>query len=220
MKYFINLPLKRRLSFLVEKRRESFTDTPLFPNWGKLGRIKKGNKLSRVFRHIFEHKNIKRLLGANLALVSIAGSFAFSSQDQYFTHADTTTVESSIVLTTDKNIQYPVNNVVISQDYKFYHPGIDFDGITGDSIYPIMDGVVEDVSYSNYAYGNAIYLNHEDNLTSLYAHLSKIEVIRGQEVAFRTKIGEIGATGYASGDHLHLEIRKNGYPINPLEVLP
>jgi len=117
-------------------------------------------------------------------------------------------------------IQYPVEPVKITQGFGFFHPGIDLDGLTGDKIRPIKSGVVEAVSYSKYTYGNAIIVNHGDDLTSLYAHLSKIDVSEGDSVTTDTVIGEMGATGHASGDHLHLEIRDSGRAINPFTILP
>jgi murein DD-endopeptidase MepM/ murein hydrolase activator NlpD len=63
-------------------------------------------------------------------------------------------------------------------------------------------------------------INHGSDITTLYAHLSKIFVEPNQEVTTDTVIGEMGATGHALGDHLHLEIRDTGKPINPLTVLP
>ena len=83
-----------------------------------------------------------------------------------------------------------------------------------------MAGIVEAIDQSKYAYGNAILINHGNEITSLYAHLSKIEVGVNQEVTIETEVGKMGATGHASGDHLHLEIRDHGKPINPLSLLP
>jgi len=97
---------------------------------------------------------------------------------------------------------------------------VDFDGVTGDPIHPIMDGRVEAINYSKYAYGNAVLIDHGDNITSLYAHLSKILIKPNQEVTTDTIIGEMGSTGRSSGDHLHLEIRDSGKPFNPLTALP
>lgn len=219
----INLPAKRRLDLHLVKRRNSFDDTPLLPSLGKIRRVRKGNKLSRFFRHIFEHKNIKRFLGANLALTIISTSFL--SQNSINTSntsgpKNVLITEAPIVLTTKITIRYPVEKVIVSQGYRFYHPAIDFDGITGDNIFPIMDGKVKAVNYSKIGYGNAVYIMHGDNFSSLYAHLSKIEVKKDQEVTTKTKIGEMGSTGRTSGDHLHFELYKNNYPINPFSVLP
>lgn len=128
--------------------------------------------------------------------------------------------EKYAVLTTQRSTQYPMEKVSITQGYKFYHPGIDMDGVTGDVVKPFMVGSVEEVGYSNFGYGNAVLLNHGDNITSLYAHLSKIFVVKDQQVNMDTVIGQVGTSGRAYGDHLHLEIRDRGYPINPYLLLP
>ena len=94
------------------------------------------------------------------------------------------------------------------------------DGLTGDPITPIRKGKVLSISRSKFAYGNSIIVDHGEGMTSLYAHLSKIEVVEGQEVDTFDEIGKMGATGRSSGDHLHLEIRDHGVPVNPLTVLP
>jgi murein DD-endopeptidase MepM/ murein hydrolase activator NlpD len=216
----INLPTKRRLDLNLVKRRSVPNDTPLFPDLGKIRRARSGNKVSRFFRHFFENKKLQRFIGANFAALTIASSFFTTANPNLFNEAEDTGVSTAVVLTTKKSVRYPLDHVHVTQDYKFYHPGIDYDGITGEPVYPIIDGVVEATQYSNYAYGNAILIDHGDNITSLYAHLSKIFVQNNQEVNINTVIGTVGATGHSSGDHLHLEIRENGYPINPKSVLP
>jgi murein DD-endopeptidase MepM/ murein hydrolase activator NlpD len=216
-----NLPTKRRLHIHLVKRRETSIEKPLIPSFKDIKNTRKGNKISRFFRHIFEHKKFKRLLGTNLALMLVATSIYPAGQTLTdFDTAEDTVIQSHIVLTTQKGIRYPVEKVKISQGYKFYHPGIDLDGITGDAVYPIMAGKVEAIDFSRYAYGNAILLNHGNGITTLYAHLSRILVAKDQHVSMDTVIGQVGATGRASGDHLHLEVRDNGRPINPLLVLP
>ena len=62
-------------------------------------------------------------------------------------------------------------------------------------------------------------IDHGNKLSSLYAHLSKIEVEEGQEVTMDTEIGRMGATGRAFGDHLHLEVYDHGKAVNPLTIL-
>jgi len=182
-------------------------------------RAKKGNKVSRAFRFIFENSKIKKILGMNLAAALLATNlFQFpaaisESEEQEFL------TKAPFVLETKSGIQYPVKNVKMTQGYRFYHPGIDLDGLTGDSIYPFMGGKVQAINYSRVGYGNAILIYHGDGITSLYAHLSKILVEPNEEVTLDTQIGKMGATGRASGDHLHFEIRDNGKPVNPLTVL-
>lgn len=211
--------LKHRLQVNLVKRRGVSIGEPIFPDLDEIRGIKKGYKVSRFFRHVVENIKIKKILGANLAIALIATSLipakAFSESDL----GDNIIVESSVKLTTEKNIQYPLKKVNITQGYRAFHPGIDLDGVTGDKIRPIKPGKVEAISYSRYAYGNAVIIYHGEDLTSLYAHLSKIFVKEGQEVNFETVLGEVGATGRSSGDHLHLEIRTNSHPINPYSLL-
>ena len=216
----INLPKRRRLDLRFVKGRITSNDTPLIPDLGGILRARKGSKISRYFRHIFEHKKVKKILGANLALMILASSFMPATAN-FDTEPDLSIItQETTPLTTERGIQYPVKEILITQTYKLYHPGIDLDGITGDAIYPIMAGIVEDISYSRFAYGNAVIINHGNGITSLYAHLSTIEAKEGQEVTISTKLGEMGATGRSFGDHLHLEVRDHGRAINPLSILP
>jgi murein DD-endopeptidase MepM/ murein hydrolase activator NlpD len=217
----INLPSKKRLHVSFVVRRDTTPDDPIFPKLAEVKRAKKGSKLSRYFRHIFEHKKIRRLLGTNIAFAILATTLIPSPTGSIDVQAQqVVTAESPIILPTQSEAKFPVEKVAITQGYKLFHPGLDLDGITGDPIRPIIEGEVEAVDHSKYAYGNAIYVNHGNGLTSLYAHLSKTLVKIGDKVDQTTVIGLMGATGHAFGDHLHLEVRKNGVPINPLSILP
>lgn len=173
-----------------------------------------------VGRKVFGHKNLKVLLGGNLALMLIAASFIPTNAFGEGPVEENIIVENKINLTTKVVIQYPVKKIKITQGYRTFHPGIDFDGSTGDEIHPIKDGVIELISTSKYAYGKAILISHGEGISSLYAHLSKINVSKGQKVDTNTIIGEMGSSGRSSGDHLHLEVRKNGIPVNPYTILP
>jgi len=216
----INLP-NHRLSLSLTKRRGVSTYEPLFPKIKDIRRTKSGNKVSRFFRHIFEHKNIRKILGANLAVVFAASSFLSLPQHDLAADPEKIVInQTSTPLTTQVSLQYPLPKVKINQGYSIFHPAVDLDGEIGDPIKPIMPGRVEDTSSSKYGYGNAIIINHGSNLTSLYAHLSKISVNKGDEVNVDTTIGLVGSTGHSTGPHLHLEIRDHNVPLNPLSVLP
>ncbi|MCS7091853.1 MAG: M23 family metallopeptidase [Patescibacteria group bacterium] len=178
---------------------------------------------SIFFKYVFEYKTIRRILGTNIAFLIISTSLiqnkdALRKTDRINTNPQT--IKSPIVVTTQKGIRYPVNNVRQTQGFSFYHPGIDLDGVTGDPIYPVMNGVVSVIEYSKFAYGNSVIVDHENGYLSRYAHLSKINVKAGDFVTTETKIGEMGATGRSFGDHLHLEIYEDGKPINPVTILP
>jgi murein DD-endopeptidase MepM/ murein hydrolase activator NlpD len=83
----------------------------------------------------------------------------------------------------------------------------------------IGDGVVEFAGVKG-GYGNAIVIRHRNQRDStLYGHLSRIFVKTGDTVAQGETIGAVGATGVATGPHLHFEFRINNEPHNPTEVL-
>jgi len=182
--------------------------------------IRSGSRVSRIGRHIFEFKHTKKILGSHLALLAIASAFVptvtpFSDAFEQNVYA-----ASEINLNTDISIRNPLEYMYINQSYHFFHAGIDFEGITGDPVYPIMDGIVESVEYSYYAYGNSVVIDHQNGYKSRYAHLSRIHIQKGERVDTLDIIGEVGSTGRSTGDHLHLEVYQNGRNINPLGILP
>ena len=68
-------------------------------------------------------------------------------------------------------------------------------------------------------YGNLVIVRHRLGATTWYAHLSSITVSRGASVVAGTRIGSVGSTGYATGPHLHFELRVRGAAIDPLSAL-
>lgn len=95
------------------------------------------------------------------------------------------------------------------------HHGVEFLNKFGTPVYAAADGVVvfagadKEAVYSPWKnlYGNVIVIEHEDNLFTLYAHLSEITAQAGQHVEVGEKIGEVGQSGVATGSHLHFEVR-------------
>lgn len=118
------------------------------------------------------------------------------------------------------HFRWPFVTFGISQYFAGYHPGIDLTNQAGTPIYPIADGTVVEVNTFLDGYGRHVIVRHDDDVTSLYAHMSKVYAVVGQKVDHNTKLGEVGATGWATGNHLHLEIRKAGVSQNPIGVLP
>jgi len=222
-KLTLHLPKYRlQLALKLIKRRKSSFDEPIIPTRKRLNiKYHVGGYTRKLFRHIFEHKAVKKLFGTNIAFMLIATSLIPSNTFGGDTTSEITTIEAGIApIHTTIAIQNPVEEVHITQGYKFFHPGLDLDGQTGDTIKAIKKGQVEVVEYSNVGYGKHVVVDHGNNLKSLYAHLSKVNVKVGDEVTTDTILGEMGATGRSSGDHLHLEVRDHGVPINPLTVLP
>jgi hypothetical protein len=102
--------------------------------------------------------------------------------------------------------------------YKRFHGGIDIGNKTGTPIYATADGVVKSTSVGS-DLGRVITVNHGYGYKTRYAHLSKIEVKRGQKVRRGDLIGLMGSTGYSTGPHLHYEVIKNGKQVNPVEYI-
>lgn len=99
-----------------------------------------------------------------------------------------------------------------------FHGGVDFKGKTGDEVVTTADGVVEKAKYVK-GYGKSVVIKHKKGYKTLYAHLSKISVTRGQKVEAGEKIGELGSTGRSTGPHLHYEIIRYGRRINPIKFI-
>ncbi len=96
-----------------------------------------------------------------------------------------------------------------------FHEGTDFAANKGMDIVTTSDGVVERVIKSKKGYGNRIIINHGYGYKTVYAHLSKFNVKRGQTVKKGDLIGYVGNTGRSTGPHLHYEVLVNNRPTNP-----
>lgn len=95
------------------------------------------------------------------------------------------------------------------------HLGTDLAAPTGTPVHTIGDGVIEFAGVQN-GYGNVIYVKHANNHETVYAHLSRIDVHKGENVAQGQTIGAVGQTGWATGPHLHFEFRVNGKQVDPM----
>ena len=97
------------------------------------------------------------------------------------------------------------------------HLGVDYAAPTGTAVRSIGDGVVEFAGVQN-GFGNVVFINHGRQNTTVYAHLSRINVQKGQSVSQSQNIGAVGSTGWATGPHLHFEFRVNGQHRDPLTL--
>lgn len=108
----------------------------------------------------------------------------------------------------------------ISQNFYWYHKGIDIANKTSPDILAADSGKVVVAGWPDgYGYGNRVLIDHGNGYKTLYGHLSKIYVVPGQSVARGNAIGKMGSTGRSTGIHLHFEVIKNGSYINPLSIL-
>ncbi len=97
-----------------------------------------------------------------------------------------------------------------------FHSGMDFSAKTGTPVFSTGDGIIERADNSLSGYGNCIVIKHGFGYETLYAHLSKYKVKRGQKVKRGDIIGFVGSTGRSEAPHLHYEVHKNGQVVNPL----
>lgn len=122
-------------------------------------------------------------------------------------------------------LSFPVDNVIVTQGYGYtkfaerayktdFHTGVDFGVTIGTPVYAAADGVVLRVDsndrgvarWNRYQYGRYILINHVNNLSTLYAHLSKALVAAGDIIKRGQLIGYSGNTGYTFGPHLHFGV--------------
>lgn len=99
------------------------------------------------------------------------------------------------------------------------HNGIDLGGDTGDRVRAARSGEVI-LAGQRGGFGNTIVIYHGLGYSTLYAHLSRIEVSEGQNVQSGDRIGAIGSTGWSTGPHLHFELRIDGKAVDPTPFLP
>jgi len=97
------------------------------------------------------------------------------------------------------------------------HKGVDYGAPQGTSVRSVGDGVVSFAGWQN-GYGNVVQIQHGNERMTVYAHLSRIDVKKGSRVEQGQRVGAVGATGWATGPHLHFEFRVNGEQRDPLMV--
>ena len=115
----------------------------------------------------------------------------------------------------------------ITQEYSAEHKAIDIAASSGSPVYAAEDGTVSyvqiwDGSYDTtgmMSYGHMIEIRHADGNTTLYAHLSEINVQQGEKVVRGQRIGRVGSTGNATGPHLHFEVITSEGKADPAEYL-
>lgn len=120
---------------------------------------------------------------------------------------------------------WPIKDVPISSYFgrrttpaPGFHSAIDFDGSYGDLIYAAGSGTVIEAGWYD-SYGYKLTIDHGNGYKTVYAHCSKLLVEVGQEVTKSEEIAYVGATGYATGPHLHFELLYNNVKMDPFSVV-
>jgi murein DD-endopeptidase MepM/ murein hydrolase activator NlpD len=121
------------------------------------------------------------------------------------------------------NYIYPVSGYRISSPFGYrwgsLHTGVDLACSKGTSIVAIDGGTIVFAGWKSSTYGYFVEIDHGKGVTSRYAHLSKVLATVGQEIHQGEEIGLVGSTGRSTGPHLHLELRFDGSPVNPIKYL-
>ena len=100
-----------------------------------------------------------------------------------------------------------------------FHSGLDLVAPAGTPVRAAGAGTVTFAGWNAGGYGNLVVIDHGNGVSSWYAHLSRLDVTSGAAVATATQVGLVGATGDASGPHLHFEVRVRGAVTDPLAAL-
>ena len=131
---------------------------------------------------------------------------------------------NAVTVTLSPEMEWPVKGIITLEfgesdlPYQPFHTGIDIADPRhqiGQSVVPFMDGTVIYAGEIFWGYGKHIIIDHGNNITSLYGHLSKIYVYPGEHVHLGDVIGEEGSTGWSTGPHVHFQINVDGIPVNP-----
>ena len=145
---------------------------------------------------------------------------ASSSKGQYYTF-DGESLRKAFLASplefTRMSSGYGIRVHPITND-KRAHKGIDYAAPTGTPVRTVGDGVVE-FAGTQRGYGNVIEIKHRDGKSTLFAHLSRIGVKKGQKVERGDIVGAVGTTGFSTGPHLHFEFRIDGEHKDPLTLV-
>ena len=131
-------------------------------------------------------------------------------------------------VTEQPKFRYPANGKITSPFGKRMHPitqkesthyGVDIAANYGDCVISSLPGTVTDTGFDSNL-GNYVKVKHSENMETVYGHMSEVLVKKDEVVDSNTRIGSAGATGAATGPHVHLEVRIDGQCVDPEIYLP
>jgi murein DD-endopeptidase MepM/ murein hydrolase activator NlpD len=100
-----------------------------------------------------------------------------------------------------------------------HHAGVDIAAPQGTGVYVAAEGAVVRTGYEAAGYGRFVEIRHPNGMTTLYAHLSRLDVRTGDRLGAGERIGLVGSTGRSTGPHLHFEVRRGDRQVNPVNVM-
>lgn len=207
------------LGFCLKKHNKNLLSRKVFKRVAltfKLSKIKPKVPLSKV-------AVLSRLSIISILLIFLSGYypvFAFPPVKKAITLAKGNEQKQEIIASSFLHPLVLPHPGYLSTKFSRWHPGIDIAAGVGMPIHSITPGVVEEVNFGFWGYGNHVVVSHANNFKSHYAHMGKVYVKIGQEVTSDNTLGEVGMTGATSGPHTHLEITFNGTYIDPQTILP
>ena len=177
--------------------------------------------LSKLFRPMFEKRNLKAALGGVISVTTLAsGMFILPGDQSVMAVANIQPFDQNVVIETKKTLVNVLpENTGVSQEFHLGHTGMDITAPLGSKIHSLKDGVVILMSFTKWDYGRSVVIDHGNGLMTRYAHMGKIFVEEGERVTTDTVVGEVGLTGRTTGPHLHIEILKDGRFVNPRAYL-
>jgi len=99
------------------------------------------------------------------------------------------------------------------------HEGVDIAAAMGTGVYVSAEGSVLRTGYDPVGYGRFVEIRHPNGMTTLYGHLSRLDVASGDAVEAGARIGLVGSTGRSTGPHLHFEVRRGDRQVDPVKVM-
>jgi murein DD-endopeptidase MepM/ murein hydrolase activator NlpD len=106
----------------------------------------------------------------------------------------------------------------LAHEHEKMHKGIDIAAPIGTPVLAPANGTVAFAGKMN-GYGNVVIIKHNDQLSTLYGHNSKLFVKTGEVITKGEKISQVGNTGHSTGPHVHYEVRINDEPVNPVDYI-
>lgn len=180
-------------------------------NTDELGIVEKYGKELKDFTDV--EKCVSKLYEKKVVVQRT--TYAAASASNYTSGMSSSNVELGISLIN------PVSGIITSRFgsndsvRSHSHSGIDIASPYGTSIKACASGTVTYAGNANDGYGNYVIISHGNGVSTVYAHCSSLLVSAGQKVSQGEVIARVGSTGNSTGNHLHLEVRKNGVTYNP-----
>lgn len=155
----------------------------------------------------------------------LIGSYSFIPySEKYCKDLEAGGIKRESITCKEDQFIWPVKNVALLTSvfgirWGKLHEGLDMPSPRGTIVRAVKSGKVVSVGYAG-GYGKEIRIEHRNNFITRYAHNSVNYVKEGDFVKQGQVIGLVGSSGNSTGSHLHFEIRSNGIPLDPLDLLP